>query len=319
MPLTTSPRLNQIAPAKSDRVDLIQGTRRLRPDNPGRPSSLTVEQALQDSDTADAVAALTAVQTQEFSRASTSKGYSSGSTAGQRMLPDVDGNQYAWSRFGTRDVSGSNGSGIDLLQYKSQYQPMLPRMEPSPSFTEPYQGISNPHDNHLASTEIEHEGVVRNKKRRITSSPLQSFSAIDPPPFFRSPHPSSSHTTTPPLQTVPYKPHSSSTSHALNSAEGNRNGSYEAEDTDQSDHSDPKRRKVQRACDLCRRKKIRCDGAHSSRRNQKCSNCVESKTECKYVEAAKRRGPPLGYIETLEWKVAKLEALAQKVSSSLII
>lgn len=90
--------------------------------------------------------------------------------------------------------------------------------------------------------------------------------------------------------------------------------SYEPEDSDHSDPNDPKRRKVQRACDFCRRKKIRCDGAHSSRRNQKCSNCVEAKSDCTYVEAAKRRGPPLGYIETLEWKVSKLEALAQRVS-----
>ncbi|KAJ7686321.1 hypothetical protein B0H17DRAFT_1072290 [Mycena rosella] len=49
-----------------------------------------------------------------------------------------------------------------------------------------------------------------------------------------------------------------------------------------------KRRRVQRACDMCRLKKRACDGVRSS--SKKCSNCVEGGAECAYGGAvAKRR------------------------------
>lgn len=99
-----------------------------------------------------------------------------------------------------------------------------------------------------------------------------------------------------------------------NIKDDSRGQSPDNDDGDMSDSADLKRRRVQRACDLCRRRKIRCDGAHTSRKNKKCSHCAEGKTECTYVDAAKRRGPPLGYLETLEWKVAKLESLVKDVS-----
>lgn len=75
---------------------------------------------------------------------------------------------------------------------------------------------------------------------------------------------------------------------------------------------DRKKRKTKlaRACDVCRRKKIRCDGPQGP--GEKCLNCVTFKTECTYGEVAKKRGPPKGYTQTLENRVAQLEALLRK-------
>jgi hypothetical protein len=98
-----------------------------------------------------------------------------------------------------------------------------------------------------------------------------------------------------------------------NEHEKYHNNMNEEEDEDQ----DNKRRRVQRACDACRRKKIRCDGAAAGKRNVTCSNCIESKVACTYVEAAKRRGPPPGYTEALEWKISRFEDLLTRVQPDL--
>ncbi|KAI0289724.1 hypothetical protein BC826DRAFT_591621 [Russula brevipes] len=72
-----------------------------------------------------------------------------------------------------------------------------------------------------------------------------------------------------------------------------------------------KKRRVQRACDVCRRKKIRCDGSQMP--GNKCSNCSAYNFECKYEEAAKKRGPPKGYVESLESRLEKMENLMQRL------
>lgn len=72
-----------------------------------------------------------------------------------------------------------------------------------------------------------------------------------------------------------------------------------------------KKRRVQRACDVCRRKKVRCDGA--TRPGNRCSNCIAFNFDCTYVEAAKKRGPPKGYVESLENRLEKMERLLQRL------
>ncbi|KAI6154603.1 fungal-specific transcription factor domain-containing protein [Pisolithus tinctorius] len=72
-----------------------------------------------------------------------------------------------------------------------------------------------------------------------------------------------------------------------------------------------KKRRVQRACDICRRKKIRCDGSQMP--GNKCSNCIAYSFECTYLEVARKRGPPKGYVESLENRLEKMEKLLQKV------
>ncbi|KAJ7623210.1 fungal-specific transcription factor domain-containing protein [Roridomyces roridus] len=82
-----------------------------------------------------------------------------------------------------------------------------------------------------------------------------------------------------------------------------------ANDHDSSAPSNSKKRRLQRACDHCRKKKVRCDGATMPQNTLKCSNCVAYNLDCSYVEAAKKRGPPKAYIERLEIRVEKIEAL----------
>ncbi|KZT53528.1 hypothetical protein CALCODRAFT_50026 [Calocera cornea HHB12733] len=100
-------------------------------------------------------------------------------------------------------------------------------------------------------------------------------------------------------------------------------------DGDDDDNPNKKRR-IQRACDICRRKKIRCDGPQMP--NNRCSNCLAYHHECTYIEAAKKRGPPKGcvcavffgaaldrdldadcalrrYVEALEIRMQKMEAV----------
>ncbi|KAG8929385.1 hypothetical protein FRC03_008980 [Tulasnella sp. 419] len=78
------------------------------------------------------------------------------------------------------------------------------------------------------------------------------------------------------------------------------------------DAGESKKRKVLRACDVCRRKKIRCD-AHSQPGNR-CSHCTTFNLDCTFVESAKKRGPPKGYVEDLEKRVMLLENLIRQVA-----
>ncbi|KAF9223941.1 hypothetical protein BS17DRAFT_704855 [Gyrodon lividus] len=85
-----------------------------------------------------------------------------------------------------------------------------------------------------------------------------------------------------------------------------------------------KKRRVQRACDGCRRKK----GDGFQMPGNQCSNCIAYSFGCTYAEAAKKRVPPKGstmsltvlsfsflarYVESLENRLGKMEKLLQTV------
>ncbi|KZT19126.1 hypothetical protein NEOLEDRAFT_1142476 [Neolentinus lepideus HHB14362 ss-1] len=78
-------------------------------------------------------------------------------------------------------------------------------------------------------------------------------------------------------------------------------------DNGKNDGTSRKAKKPARACDLCRRKRIRCDGNQGP--GNPCSNCVTFKSECTYDEPPKKHGPPKGYTRILEERVALLEDL----------
>ncbi|KXS20701.1 hypothetical protein M427DRAFT_87225, partial [Gonapodya prolifera JEL478] len=63
-----------------------------------------------------------------------------------------------------------------------------------------------------------------------------------------------------------------------------------------------KRKRSTKACDTCHRKKIRCNG------ELPCSNCSHSKHQCAYTPSAKKRGPRVGYIESLERRLSQMES-----------
>ncbi|KAL8699941.1 MAG: hypothetical protein Q9224_001196 [Gallowayella concinna] len=69
-----------------------------------------------------------------------------------------------------------------------------------------------------------------------------------------------------------------------------------------------KRRRVTRACDECRRKKIKCDG------KQPCTHCTVYSYECTYDQPSnRRRNPAPQYVEALENRLEKAEALLRSV------
>lgn len=43
------------------------------------------------------------------------------------------------------------------------------------------------------------------------------------------------------------------------------------------------------ACDMCRKKKIKCDGKLPA-----CTHCTNYKTECVFTQVEKKRSPPKG-------------------------
>ncbi|KAF2162232.1 hypothetical protein M409DRAFT_69165 [Zasmidium cellare ATCC 36951] len=77
-------------------------------------------------------------------------------------------------------------------------------------------------------------------------------------------------------------------------------------DNEGGESRDPKRRRIARACDMCRKKKIKCDG-----KMPKCSHCENYKTECIFTHVEKKRAPPKGakYIEGLENRLGRMESL----------
>ncbi|TVY62346.1 Fusaridione A cluster transcription factor fsdR [Lachnellula suecica] len=60
------------------------------------------------------------------------------------------------------------------------------------------------------------------------------------------------------------------------------------------------------ACDMCRKKKIKCDGKMPA-----CTHCINYKTECVFTQVEKKRNPPKGakYIEGLENRLGRMESL----------
>ncbi|KAI8142510.1 fungal-specific transcription factor domain-containing protein [Fennellomyces sp. T-0311] len=72
------------------------------------------------------------------------------------------------------------------------------------------------------------------------------------------------------------------------------------------DRADAKRIRISRACDGCRRKKIKCD---TTGPGDSCKNCQLAQVECTFNDSAKKRGPPKGYIEVLENRLKRMERI----------
>ncbi|KAL4916321.1 fungal-specific transcription factor domain-containing protein [Aspergillus aurantiobrunneus] len=73
-----------------------------------------------------------------------------------------------------------------------------------------------------------------------------------------------------------------------------------------------KRRRVTRACDECRRKKIKCDG------KQPCTHCTVYSYECTYDQPSnRRRNPAPQYVEAIEDRLHKAETLLHVILPDL--
>lgn len=66
------------------------------------------------------------------------------------------------------------------------------------------------------------------------------------------------------------------------------------------------RTKVSRACDECRRKKIRCDAVDEAG-NTPCTNCARTGLNCAFSRQQLKRGPSKGYIKELAERLHSLE------------
>jgi hypothetical protein len=71
------------------------------------------------------------------------------------------------------------------------------------------------------------------------------------------------------------------------------------------------RSKVSRACDECRRKKIRCD-APDETGTAACSHCTRSGLNCAFSRQPLKRGPSKGYIKDLAERLQTLEQQVQE-------
>lgn len=83
-------------------------------------------------------------------------------------------------------------------------------------------------------------------------------------------------------------------------------------DQDQLDASGKRkdqRHKVSKACDECRRKKIKCDALTEA---EPCSNCKRTFTECTFSRQQLKRGPSKGYIKQLSDRLKDLEEHARR-------
>lgn len=77
-----------------------------------------------------------------------------------------------------------------------------------------------------------------------------------------------------------------------------------------------KRSRAKRSCDLCRKKKTRCNADVM----QPCSTCQSNNMACEFSIEQKKRGPvAASYVEELESRIRRLEALLQKSNSSSTI
>ncbi|RCI05378.1 hypothetical protein CU098_004292 [Rhizopus stolonifer] len=75
-----------------------------------------------------------------------------------------------------------------------------------------------------------------------------------------------------------------------------------------------KRTRAKRSCDFCRKRKSRCDADHAV----PCSNCRAWGLNCEFVTVRKKRGPPSVYVEKLEARCKKMEALIAKLTNKSI-
>ncbi|MCJ1436004.1 Glucose-responsive transcription factor [Xylographa pallens] len=73
------------------------------------------------------------------------------------------------------------------------------------------------------------------------------------------------------------------------------------------DSSARKKSKVSRACDECRRKKIRCDAESDAPGHPKCSNCMRTQQTCQFSRQPMKRGPSKGYIKELADRLDQVE------------
>ncbi|KAF2223454.1 hypothetical protein BDZ85DRAFT_295723 [Elsinoe ampelina] len=73
--------------------------------------------------------------------------------------------------------------------------------------------------------------------------------------------------------------------------------------------------KTSKACDECRRKKIRCDAANDQG-TEPCSNCKRTRLICTFARQQLKRGPSKGYIKELADRLKDLEQHTMRIANT---
>ncbi|KAJ7774516.1 putative fungal-specific transcription factor [Mycena maculata] len=81
--------------------------------------------------------------------------------------------------------------------------------------------------------------------------------------------------------------------------------------SDQSSEPKSKKRRTPGACDVCKKRKIRCDSGQMP--GNRCTNCLNSGLDCTHAEIMKTLGSAKGYVESLETRLEKMEKLLNKL------
>ncbi|KAK6464165.1 hypothetical protein DFJ63DRAFT_333758 [Scheffersomyces coipomensis] len=141
-----------------------------------------------------------------------------------------------------------------------------------------------------------------------TNNNNNSSYGIVPPPLTAT---SLLNTSTPPTNELPPMiPHSNSNDsiNSINNNNTNNNTPTNNDSNELSNNPPRKRSKVSRACDACRRKKVRCNAEYSStlqKVTKVCNNCIKNSENCSFSRVPLKRGPSKGYIRDLEEKLDK--------------
>lgn len=69
----------------------------------------------------------------------------------------------------------------------------------------------------------------------------------------------------------------------------------------------PKPKRI--ACVICRKRKLKCDGAKPS-----CATCTRLGHDCAYDEVRKKSGPKRGYVKALEERLSESSQIVLNVS-----
>ncbi|KAG0017338.1 hypothetical protein BGZ80_008396 [Entomortierella chlamydospora] len=75
-----------------------------------------------------------------------------------------------------------------------------------------------------------------------------------------------------------------------------------------------KRSKITKACDNCRRRRVKCDGVPDG-----CGGCRAAKTQCVYTTSNTKRGPPKGYVEVIEDRLGKIENMLTNIVKKKVL
>ncbi|KAJ7111579.1 putative fungal-specific transcription factor [Mycena crocata] len=84
-----------------------------------------------------------------------------------------------------------------------------------------------------------------------------------------------------------------------------------ASGSDLSSEPKSKKRRTPGACDVCKKRKIRCDSGQMP--GNRCTNCLQSGLDCTHAEIMKTLGSAKGYVESLETRLEKMEKLLNKL------